>query len=98
MFPIVFAAISGRSLKMVARYLAERGAKISVRNIHWHKAVPPTEDTSDTRATHGQPVCLGYNRESNSDATYNLGWREPPVSLGIVPSWWSSFSPTHEEV
>ncbi|KAH7402532.1 hypothetical protein BKA66DRAFT_564447 [Pyrenochaeta sp. MPI-SDFR-AT-0127] len=28
MFPIVFAAISGRSMKMVARYLAEKGAKI----------------------------------------------------------------------
>jgi hypothetical protein len=31
MFPIVFAAISGRSMKMIARYLAEKGAKISVR-------------------------------------------------------------------
>jgi hypothetical protein len=31
MFPIVFAAISGRSMKMVARYLAEKGAKIGVR-------------------------------------------------------------------
>lgn len=30
MFPIVFAAISGRSMKMIARYLAEKGAKISV--------------------------------------------------------------------
>ncbi|KAF2823548.1 hypothetical protein CC86DRAFT_298901 [Ophiobolus disseminans] len=28
MFPIVFAAISGRSLKMIARYLAEKGARI----------------------------------------------------------------------
>ncbi|KAF2747476.1 hypothetical protein M011DRAFT_477120 [Sporormia fimetaria CBS 119925] len=28
-FPIVFAAISGRSMKMIARYLAERGAKLS---------------------------------------------------------------------
>lgn len=31
MFPIVFAAISGRSMKMIARYLAEKGAKICVR-------------------------------------------------------------------
>ena len=30
MFPIVFAAISGRSMKMIARYLAERGTKLSV--------------------------------------------------------------------
>jgi hypothetical protein len=30
MFPIVFAAISGRSMKMIARYLAEKGTKISV--------------------------------------------------------------------
>jgi hypothetical protein len=30
MFPIVFAAISGRSLKMIARYLAEKGARIGV--------------------------------------------------------------------
>ncbi|KAL1656652.1 hypothetical protein SLS61_000448 [Didymella pomorum] len=29
MFPIVFAAISGRSMKMIARYLAERGTKLS---------------------------------------------------------------------
>ncbi|KAF2997348.1 hypothetical protein E8E13_003562 [Curvularia kusanoi] len=29
MFPIIFAAISGRSMKMIARYLAERGSKIS---------------------------------------------------------------------
>jgi hypothetical protein len=29
-FPIMFAAISGRSLKMIARYLAERGAKLGV--------------------------------------------------------------------
>ncbi|UPX13668.1 uncharacterized protein EKO05_0004168 [Ascochyta rabiei] len=29
MFPIVFAAISGRSMKMIARYLAEKGSKIS---------------------------------------------------------------------
>jgi len=29
MFPIVFAAISGRSMKMIARYLAEKGTKIS---------------------------------------------------------------------
>ncbi|KAF2274912.1 uncharacterized protein EI97DRAFT_93655 [Westerdykella ornata] len=29
LFPIVFAAISGRSMKMIARYLAERGAKLS---------------------------------------------------------------------
>ncbi|ORY19853.1 hypothetical protein BCR34DRAFT_471577 [Clohesyomyces aquaticus] len=28
-FPIVFAAISGRSMKMIARYLAEKGAKLS---------------------------------------------------------------------
>jgi hypothetical protein len=26
----MFAAISGRSLKMIARYLAEKGAKLSV--------------------------------------------------------------------
>lgn len=26
----MFAAISGRSMKMVARYLAEKGAKLSV--------------------------------------------------------------------
>lgn len=30
MFPIIFAAISGRSMKMIARYLAEKGSKISV--------------------------------------------------------------------
>jgi hypothetical protein len=30
MFPIVFAAIIGRSMKMIARYLAERGSKLSV--------------------------------------------------------------------
>ncbi|KNG44233.1 hypothetical protein TW65_08907 [Stemphylium lycopersici] len=29
MFPIVFAAISGRSMKMIARFLAEKGSKIS---------------------------------------------------------------------
>jgi hypothetical protein len=29
-FPIVFAAISGRSMKMYARYIAEKGANISV--------------------------------------------------------------------
>ncbi|KAI0615007.1 hypothetical protein Ptr902_09692 [Pyrenophora tritici-repentis] len=29
MFPILFAAISGRSMKMIARFLAEKGAKIS---------------------------------------------------------------------
>ncbi|KAF1941565.1 hypothetical protein EJ02DRAFT_347536 [Clathrospora elynae] len=28
-FPIVFAAISGRSMKMIARYLSEKGAKLS---------------------------------------------------------------------
>jgi hypothetical protein len=31
MFPIAFAAICGRSMKMIARFRAERGAKISVR-------------------------------------------------------------------
>lgn len=30
MFPIVFAAISGRSMKMIARYLAEKGTRIGV--------------------------------------------------------------------
>ena len=30
MFPIVFAAISGRSMKMIARFLAEKGSKIGV--------------------------------------------------------------------
>ncbi|RYN52336.1 hypothetical protein AA0120_g7569 [Alternaria tenuissima] len=29
MFPIVFAAITGRSMKMIARFLAERGSRIS---------------------------------------------------------------------
>ncbi|KAH6620097.1 hypothetical protein C7974DRAFT_226221 [Boeremia exigua] len=29
MFPIIFAAISGRSMKMIARYLAEKGTKLS---------------------------------------------------------------------
>ncbi|KAJ4374058.1 hypothetical protein N0V83_002797 [Neocucurbitaria cava] len=29
MFPIIFAAISGRSMKMIARYLAEKGTKIN---------------------------------------------------------------------
>ncbi|KAF2632538.1 hypothetical protein BU25DRAFT_382057 [Macroventuria anomochaeta] len=29
MFPIIFAAVSGRSMKMIARYLAERGSKLS---------------------------------------------------------------------
>ncbi|KAF2867899.1 hypothetical protein BDV95DRAFT_164677 [Massariosphaeria phaeospora] len=29
LFPIIFAAISGRSMKMIARYLAERGTKLS---------------------------------------------------------------------
>ncbi|EMD89929.1 hypothetical protein COCC4DRAFT_125537 [Bipolaris maydis ATCC 48331] len=29
MFPIVFAAISGRSMKMIARFLAEKGSRIS---------------------------------------------------------------------
>ncbi|RMZ72282.1 ATP binding [Pyrenophora seminiperda CCB06] len=29
MFPILFAAISGRSMKMIARFLAEKGTKIS---------------------------------------------------------------------
>ncbi|EOA81333.1 hypothetical protein ACJQWK_10557 [Exserohilum turcicum] len=29
-FPIVFAAISGRSMKMIARFLAEKGSKISI--------------------------------------------------------------------
>ncbi|KAJ8108973.1 hypothetical protein OPT61_g7800 [Boeremia exigua] len=29
LFPIMFAAISGRSMKMIARYLAERGAKLN---------------------------------------------------------------------
>ncbi|KAF2132323.1 hypothetical protein P153DRAFT_188919 [Dothidotthia symphoricarpi CBS 119687] len=29
LFPIMFAAISGRSMKMIARYLAEKGAKLS---------------------------------------------------------------------
>jgi hypothetical protein len=32
MFPIAFAAISGRSMKMIARFMAERGTKISVRS------------------------------------------------------------------
>jgi hypothetical protein len=31
MFPIAFAAICGRSMKRIARFRAERGAKISVR-------------------------------------------------------------------
>jgi len=31
MFPIVFAAIIGRSMKMIARFLAEKGAKLGVR-------------------------------------------------------------------
>jgi hypothetical protein len=30
MFPIAFAAISGRSMKMIARFLAEKGTTISV--------------------------------------------------------------------
>lgn len=30
LFPIVFAAITGRSMKMIARYLAEKGTKLSV--------------------------------------------------------------------
>ncbi|KAL6712669.1 hypothetical protein ACN47E_000546 [Coniothyrium glycines] len=29
MFPIIFAAISGRSMKMIARFLAEKGTKLS---------------------------------------------------------------------
>lgn len=29
LFPIVFAAITGRSMKMIARYLAEKGSKLS---------------------------------------------------------------------
>ncbi|KAF2192698.1 hypothetical protein K469DRAFT_731168 [Zopfia rhizophila CBS 207.26] len=30
LFPIIFAAISGRSMKMIARYLAEKGARLSI--------------------------------------------------------------------
>jgi hypothetical protein len=30
MFPIIFAAIIGRSMKMIARFLAEQGTKLSV--------------------------------------------------------------------
>ena len=32
LFPIMFAAISGRSMKMIARFLAEKGTKLSVSN------------------------------------------------------------------
>jgi hypothetical protein len=97
MFPIVFAAISGRSMKMVARYLVEKGAKISVSKNPLTQVVFPTKDTPDFGTTHGQPVSLGHNRESDSDATCHLGWREPPIPLGIIPPWRSSFSPTHEK-
>jgi hypothetical protein len=33
MFPIVFAAICGRSMKMIARHLAERGTKLNVSHV-----------------------------------------------------------------
>lgn len=77
MFPIVFAAISGRSMKMIARYLAERGAKISVRTRGISSQVLPMQartllwfyrqliKKADLRASHGQPVRLGYGRKSN---------------------------------
>lgn len=31
-FPMLFAAVAGRSLKTMARFCAERGTKIGVRN------------------------------------------------------------------
>ena len=40
MFPIIFAAIIGRSLKMIARYYAEKGAKLSVSLIHFFANEP----------------------------------------------------------
>ncbi|KAF3040303.1 hypothetical protein E8E12_006936 [Didymella heteroderae] len=45
MFPIIFAAISGRSMKMIARYLAEKGTKIS----------------ADIGATYGKLTLVGVN-------------------------------------
>jgi hypothetical protein len=56
-----------------------------------------TQDTPDFGTTHGQPVSVGHNREPDSDATCHLGRREPPIPLGIIPPWRSSFSSTHEE-
>jgi hypothetical protein len=65
MFPIVFAAISGRSMKMIARYLAERGAKLSVRMLHYLCQVffgrSQLTHALDPRTTDGQSVRLGNN-------------------------------------
>lgn len=70
MFPIVFAAISGRSMKMIARYLAEKGTKISVcvflsssptllaqASLGLHRML---NIATDLGVTHGQPICLGH--------------------------------------
>jgi hypothetical protein len=39
----MFAAISGRSMKMIARYLAEKGAKLSVSSCAFSRAGADTD-------------------------------------------------------
>lgn len=65
MFPIVFAAISGRSMKMIARFLAERGSKLSVCTSHHTPTlvmlVVRADVVLDFRTADGESIRLGYD-------------------------------------
>lgn len=107
MFPIVFAAITGRSMKMIARFLAERGSRISVREplqderakklSYSHSHPKLLTRHLDVGAPHGKSVCLGYFRKSTADATTHCCWREPPLPLGSFTIGWSSFASTNDK-
>jgi hypothetical protein len=89
---------------MIARFLAERGSRISVRAplgndlvkdllYSWFQLLMRYLDVG---AAHGKPVCLGYSRKSNVDATTYSGWSEPSIPVGSFTTGWSSFASTND--
>lgn len=107
MFPIVFAAISGRSMKMIARYLAEKGEKLGVSSILLFTSYGSTNLNScsfvlfltnsiDIGTTDGEPVCVGNRRKPAPNATAYPSRRKLIVFMGIVSTRWSGVSSTHE--
>lgn len=86
-FPIVFAAISGRSMKMIARYLAERGAKLGVITTLFNCMSYRTNTFADPGTAHGQPVSLGDSGKPDFDAAFDCGWSQLTLPLVSVSAW-----------
>lgn len=86
-------------MKMIARFMAERGSKIGVSKFLCHCLCFDAVLTSlqDTGTINGQPVCLGNIRKPASDAAFDFGRSQLVISLDIITAWGPGFVTIDEQ-